>query len=276
MPRRLSTRKARIGARVRIRDYVHLRQQRRIRRAAKYLSEVFVSDHLSRKELKTDQTAIAVEQTVDYFAHHRQQTIRIALIVVAVVVLAAGIYYYRDSQHSARQLALGVALTAENAPVGAAQPNGGLSFPTDQAKQEAVGKAFGKVIADFSGSDEAYIAEYYLASLDMDNAKLDSAKKRYQDVSDHASKSYASLAKLALAQINIAENRLPDAEKLLRELIDSPTDLVSSDQATIVLAKAIGKTRPADAKKLLDPITLGKTESAKQLAVAALTELPTK
>ena len=235
-----------------------------------------MSDHLSRKELKTDQTAIAVEHTVDYFAHHRQQAIRIAVIVVAVVVLAAGVYYYRDSQHSARQLALGAALTAQNAPIGAAQPNGALSFPTDQAKQEAVGKAFGKVIADYNGSDEAYIAEYYVASLDMDTSKLDSAKKRYQDVADHASKSYASLAKLALAQLNIAENRMPDAEKLLKDLIDSPTDLVSSDEATIVLAKAIGKARPADARKLLEPIAVGKTESAKQLAVAAMSELPSK
>ena len=231
-----------------------------------------MSDHLSRKELKTDQAAVAVEHTVHYFAQHRQQVTRIAIGVVVVLLLIAGVTYFRNSQHAARELALGEALAVQSAQVGPSQPNGALAYPSEQAKTEAVNKAFNRVINDYSGSEEAYISEYYLAGLDVDAAKMDSAKKRYQDVADKAEKNYASLAKLALAQIYFAESKVADGEKIARDLVDHPTDLVSKEQATIALAKGIGPTRSAEARKLLEPIIL-KPEIG-SVAMQAMNEIP--
>jgi len=226
-----------------------------------------VSDHLTRKELKTDQVAVTVGQGVHYFTAHKQQVTRIAAIVVAVAVVAGGFYWYRSAQSTARQTALAEAFAAESTPVSVQQAGGPATFPTDQAKKEAVVKAFSKVQTEYAGSDEAYIAEYYMAGQDVDDAKMDSAKKRYQDVADHAGKNYSSLAKLALAQILFAENKNAEAEKILRDLIENPTDLVSKDQASITLAHGIIATKPEEAKKLLTPIA-SQTES-KDAPIAA-------
>lgn len=234
-----------------------------------------MAEQLSRKDLKTDKFAVEVEHTVDYLSAHRAQTIRVVIAVAVVLLLAAGVYYYRNSQHAAREQALAEALAVQAAPVGTAPPNGGPSFPSESAKQDAVTKAFNLLGSNYSGSEEAYIAEYYLAGMDVSGAKMDSAKKRYQDVADHANKNYGSLAKLALSQIDFAENRSADAEKILRDLIDNPTDLVSKEQATIVLARGIGPTRPADARKLLEPLAAAGGQVS-QIAIAALTELPAK
>ncbi len=213
-----------------------------------------MSDHLTRKELKTDQVAVTVEHGVHYFASHKQQVTKIASIVVAVAIVAGGFYWYRGAQSTARQAALAEAFAAEATPVSVQQVGGPPTFATDKAKKEAVDKAFQKVQSEFSGSDEAYVAEYYLAAIDVDDAKMDSAKKRYQDVADHAGKNYASLAKLALAQILFAENKGADAEKMLRDLMENPTDLVSKNEAAITLAHGIIATKPDEAKKLLTPI----------------------
>ena len=127
-------------------------------------------------------------------------------------------------------------------------PGGGPSFPTQAAKDAAVTKAFTKLASDYSGTEEAYIAEYYLAGKALDAGKVDDARKKYQDVADHANANYASLAKLALAQLDFAENRIAEAEALLKDLMDHPTDLVSKTQARFTYAKviAIDQTRRSE------------------------------
>ena len=81
------------------------------------------------------------------------------------------------------------------------------------------------------------MAEYYLGAKALDAGKVDDARKKYQDVADHANANYASLAKLSLAQLDFAENRTAEAENLLKDLMDHPTDLVSKTQATNPYAK---------------------------------------
>jgi hypothetical protein len=216
-----------------------------------------VASNLSRKELlKQDQFTVQVGHSVDFLGAHRKQTILYGGAALALILIAWGGFSYRTSQKAARELALGEAITLTTAPVGNQPPaNGAPSFATDGAKKDAVTKALTGLMSKYSGSDEAYIAEYYLASMDADGAKLDDARKRYQDVADHAAAGYASLARLALAQIDIAESRVTEGEALFKDLIAHPTDLVSKDQATVAYARAIGPAKPDEARKLLKPLT---------------------
>lgn len=233
--------------------------------------------HLTRKELlKQDKFAAEVGQTVDFFAVHRQKIMQYGGAAAVVALLAGGIFYYRNYQSSARQTVLGEAISLTTAPVSQApSPNGATSFLSETAKRDAVSKAFTKVAADYAGDDEGYIAEYFLAGEAVDTSRLDDARKKYQDVADHASVNYASLAKLALAQIDFTDNRSAEAEKLLRDLMDHPTDMVSKNQATFTLAKGIGQTKPDEARKLLQEIVNTKTD-ASALATTAMAELPQK
>jgi predicted negative regulator of RcsB-dependent stress response len=235
-----------------------------------------VASNLTRKELlKQDKFTVEAGHTVDYLSVHRKEAIRYGGIALALVVLVAAVFYYRSSQLAVREQILGEAITLSNAPVGQAAPTGGTNFPSQAAKDDAVTKAFTKLATDYSGSEEAFVAEYYLGSKALDAGKVDEARKKYQDVADHASANYASLAKLALAQLDFAENKTAEAEVLLKGLMDHPTDLVSKTQATFTYAKVISPTRPDEARKLLTQLA-GQQSDISQLAVTAMNDLPQK
>ena len=232
-----------------------------------------MSTHLTRKELKQDNVALKVEETFDIFTKYRPQIVRIGGAALALVVIVAGIFYYRSAQHEVRQQMLSDAIALQAAPVGQAPPNGGPSFPTEAAKKEAVSKAYNKLISEHGGSEEAYSAELALAASDADAGKMDDARKKFQDVADHAGAGFASLGKLSLAQLDFAENKTADARRILQDLQDHPTDLVSKTQAIYTLAKGLAPTQPEEARKLLNTIASGGTEVG-SIAVAALQELP--
>ncbi|HVV47401.1 MAG TPA: tetratricopeptide repeat protein, partial [Bryobacteraceae bacterium] len=174
-----------------------------------------------------------------------------------------------------RQQILGEAIALSAAPVGSPAQGGGASFPTEAAKSDAVSKAFTKLASDYSGSEEGYIAEYYLGAKALDAGKVDEARKRYQDVADHAEANYASLAKLALAQLDFAENRISEAETILKDLAAHPTDLVSKTQANYQLAKVLAVSNPEEARKIFLQIA-GEKSDASPVAVTAMNELPQK
>lgn len=235
-----------------------------------------MASNLTRKELlKQDKFTVEAEHTVNYLSLHRKEALRYGTIAAVVILIVAGVFYYRSAQHSVREQMLGEALTLSTAPVGAPQQGGGPSFPTQAAKEAATAKAFQALVTDYSGSEEAYVAEYYLAAQAMDAGKVDDARKKYQDVADHANANYASLAKLSLAQLDFAENRTSEAEALLKDLMDHPTDLVSKAQATLVYAKVIAPAKPDEARKLLQQLSTDKSEVG-QIAVTAMNELPQK
>jgi predicted negative regulator of RcsB-dependent stress response len=234
-----------------------------------------VASNLTRKELlKQDKFTVEAGHTVDYLSTHRKEVVRFGGIALALIVLVAAVFYYRSSQLSVREQALGEAIALSSAPVGA-PPTGGPSFPTQTAKDDAVNKAFTKLVSDYSGKEEAYIAEYYLGAKALDAGKVEDARKKYQDVADHAGANYASLAKLAIAQLDFAENRLPESEALLKGLMDNPTDLVSKTEATFTYARVISQTKPEEARKLLLQIASEKSDVS-QIALAAMNDLPQK
>lgn len=208
---------------------------------------------LTRKDLKTDKFALEVGQTVDYFEEHRKDIIRYGAIALVVVLIGAAVFFYRKQQHTTRQEALGQAIQMQEASVGQAAP-GMMSFPTQQAKDQATLKAFGDLAGKYSGSDEALIAEYYLGSITADQGKLAEATKHYKAVVDSGDAHYAPLAKLSLAQIYFSDGHAAEGEQLLRSMIDHPTLFVSKEQATMVLAQELAKTKPDEARKLLGPL----------------------
>jgi predicted negative regulator of RcsB-dependent stress response len=234
-----------------------------------------VASNLTRKALlKQDKFTVEAEHTVNYLSEHRKEAVRYGGIALALIVVIAAVFYYRTSQVSVREQILGEAIALSNAPVGQAAP-GGPNFPTQEAKDTAVTKAFTKLAADYNGTKEGYIAEYFLAAEALDAGKVDDARKKDQDVADHADANYASLAKLALAQLDFAENKTADAEVLLKGLMDHPTDLVSKAQATFTFANIIAPTRPEEARKLYTQLA-GEKSDVSQMALTAMGNLPQK
>src|SRR5450755_3945471 len=101
-------------------------------------------DRHTRKELKTDKFAQGVGSGFEFLAHHRGQATRWSLAVLAVVVIAGGIWFYRGHQATQRTELLAKAMQVDDASVGAAQPPR-LSFPTAEDKEKARLAAFSDV-----------------------------------------------------------------------------------------------------------------------------------
>ena len=230
---------------------------------------------LTRKDLKTDRFAQEVGHTVEYVGEHRAQIVRYGLIALAVVVVVAGGYLFRQRQHTQRQQDLAAAVRIQESPIGDASAGAALNFPTQQAKDEAAIKAFSEIAQKHSGSQEGEMASYFRASILADQGKLPEAEKMFRQVADEANANNASLAKLSLSQLLFATNRHPEGEKILRALIAKPTDYVSKEQATFSLAQGLARTNPAEARKLLEPLRTSRG-AVSQAAIQLFAELPDK
>ncbi len=234
-----------------------------------------MSDRVIRRDLGADKFTVAIENNVSFVARHRTQFIRYGIVALVVILLGAGIYFYRNSQQSIREEKLADAIQIQETNVTPGAVPGPLSFPTDEAKRDAATKAFSEVASQYNGTREGWIAEYYLGCIATDAGKLDEARKRFQSVVDSANKDYASLANLSLADLDFVQNRTSEGEKRLRDLIANPTIMVSKEQATMALAHHYATTNPAEARKLLEPLS-SQTGGVSQAAVQALGELQSR
>jgi predicted negative regulator of RcsB-dependent stress response len=208
---------------------------------------------ITRKELKSDKFAQEVGLTVTFFEEHQKEIVRYGAIVAAAGLLFAGYSYYQRKQHGVREEALTKAIQVQEAAVGPSA-NGGLSFPTQDAKDRETLRVFSDLRDKYSGSEEGEIAEYYLGAVKADQGKLAEAEKSFQEAARKGDQNYASLARLSLAQIYFADGRSDLGEKTLRELIAKPSIFVSKEQATITLARYLTLQKPAEARKLLEPL----------------------
>ena len=227
---------------------------------------------ITRKELKSDKFALEVGHGISFFEHHKSEAVKYGAIAIGVIVLTVGYTIYQRGQHNTRQQALAAAIRVQEAPVGQSG-NGGLAFPTQEAKDQESVRVFAELENKHSGSAESEIAQYYLGSIKADQGKLAEAEKLYQGVAQKGDEKYASLAKLSLAQIFFAEGRADQGEKLLRDLMANPTVFVSSEQATISLARFLAPKKPAEARKLLDPLRT-RQGTVGQAALTLLAEIP--
>lgn len=227
---------------------------------------------ITRKELKSDKFAAEVGQTVEFFTQHRTQVIRYGAIALAVVVIAAGIYFYRKHQSSVREAELAAAVRIQETLIGQTGVAGVATYPTQAEKDKHAIKAFTDLEQRYPGTEEALVARYYLGAIAADRGNLAEAEKSFKQVVDSGDKAYGPLAKLALAEICFATNRVAEGEKLLRPLLDNPSVFVSKEQASIALARGLERSRPQEARKLLEPLRTARP-AVSQTAIAALGEV---
>jgi predicted negative regulator of RcsB-dependent stress response len=227
---------------------------------------------ITRKELKTDKFALEVEHTVTFFDEHRQELVRYGGIALGVAALFAGYSIYAGRQHVAREAALAHAIEVQEAGVGGMSATGGLTFPTQEAKDKEAIKVFSDLKNKYSGSMEAEVSQYYLGSILADQGNLAQAEKSFQEAAEKGDARYAPLAKLSLAQIYFSDGRDTQGESMLRDLIAHPTVFVSSEQATITLARYLAVKKPAEARKLLEPLR-SQPGAVGQIALTILGEM---
>jgi predicted negative regulator of RcsB-dependent stress response len=233
-------------------------------------------DSKTRQKLKSDPFAKELDHSFSWVKEHTDDVKRYGPIVLGVVVVALGIYFYMRYQTSARQEAYAHAYLIDNANIGPVPDKpGGIAFPTETAKKEAQAKAFSELATKYSGTQEGAIAQMYMASDAVDKGNLASAEKLYATAVDSGPKAIAAQARLALADVYTAEGKTAEAEKILRYAVANPTVTVSKDEATIRLATLMIKDHCDEARKMLMPLRTVASATISQAAVAALGQTAT-
>jgi len=230
---------------------------------------------ITRKELKSDRFALEIEHSISFFEEHQKAIVRYGGIALLVVALIFGYNIYARNRRALREQTLARAILVRDTPLGPINPNGPPAFPTQQVKDEAINKAFSDLKAKYPGTDEAEIAEYYLAAHRADLGDLAGAEKGFQEVMQKGDEKYASLAKLALAQIYFGQGKPDAAQKILEDLMAHPTIFVSKEQASLALARGFLPIKPAEARKTLDGLR-NQTGPVGQVAISMYNELPAK
>jgi predicted negative regulator of RcsB-dependent stress response len=169
-----------------------------------------------RRHLKNDeltQFAATVTEIVD---ERRREITAIVVAVLLVGGSALGYYLWRDHVQSAAHTALADALAVEEAPVGPPanpdQPDKGLHFATDRAKEQAALTKY-KVVADgYPSTDAGIYARYREASAWMTLGSPAEAMTCYQQVIDRAGGDvYGEMARLGLAEAQAQSGQVDQA-----------------------------------------------------------------
>lgn len=231
-------------------------------------------DRQTRKDLKTDKFAEDVFDVFDWASAHKAEVVRYGAIVVAVVLIVVGVVYYNRAQAVTREEALAKALRIDDATTGDVVQPTNMHFDTDAEKDKARVQAFTDLSAKYSGTQEAAMADMYLASYAVDAGNLAEAEKRYKKVVDDGPKAYAGLARLSLAQVYASEGKMADAEKVLRDAMANPSLTVSKEHATLVLGQLLAQSNPAEAHKLIDPLRTSLRGAISRTAITDSANLP--
>jgi hypothetical protein len=200
--------------------------------------------------------------------------LRWAIIGLVAIAAISGGFWFASYKRAERQADLRAAYEVAEASVGDKASPFIKSFPTQEAKDQAVLKAMAGVASKHSGSEEGYIAEYYVATLKASRGDMASATQNFKDVAD-SSAAVAAYAKVALAQIYMDQGKKQDAEALLRGLIAKPTGLISNEQAQVELAQLLAKSDPIASKKVLDSMDYQRMLKERPAIARAMDEVRT-
>jgi TolA-binding protein len=236
----------------------------------------------TRHHLKQDAfsrvTIDAAEKTADWSVEHRSTLIISGIVVLIVLGIVIGGWYYLSAQDEKASLDLSQAirtLDAQLRPQGTpAQPDV-PSFTSAQERAAAARKQFQAIVDNYPHTRTADMAHYFLGVTAADLGDNASAERNFKQVAEVGNREVAAVAKMALASLYGQTSRTQDAAAIYQELINKPTASVSKVTAQLELAELYhNSNQPLDAKRVYETIKKENPgNEAGQLATQKLAEL---
>lgn len=236
----------------------------------------------TRHQLKQDRfskaTIQVAEKTVHWSVEHKNKVIAGAIVVIVLVTVALGGWYYLQRQDEKASVDFGKATQVLDMPVRPAGMPPQPEYPSYASTQERATEArkqFQAVIGRYPHTRSADFSHYFVGVTSAELGDNATAERELKTVAGYHKEALASLAKLALASVYRNTNRVKDAVDLYQQLIAKPTSTVSKAAAEIELAQTYESSgMTADAKKQYEQIQKDAPQSqAAQLASAKLQEL---
>jgi len=218
-----------------------------------------VSEHISRKELKTDKIHEAFEHGAEAVFSHKQVTLMVLLVILVVVAGYGGWSIYHDRATAAASAAFNEAMKAYSGHVGPAVPGepvepGEMTYPDETAKATDAAAKFTAVAEKYSSTNPGRLARYYAAlcleDLDKQNQALEELKK----LSSGGDKELASMAQYQTAVIYARSGKVDEAAKVFRALADKPSAFVPRPLSLLELAGVLRQTNPKEAANVYQQI----------------------
>ncbi len=202
-----------------------------------------MSDRLSRKEIKRDEFAEAVQSG---FVSLREHAPKLVVAGLAILLLVLGIFayrYYAASREAKAGMALDRALEVYSALIDADAPTPddpkSPTFASREARGERAAELFTEVREDFGGTDNANIALAYLGRLAADSGDLEGARKSWQGFIEDVPKGLLSASvRMDLARLDIADGRGEEVASRFDAMLASSDSALPEDVILFQLASA--------------------------------------
>ncbi len=213
----------------------------------------------SLKEDRFSKTTIKVaESTVDWTVEHQNKLIVGALVLIVLVALGFGGWYYTNSQDEKASLDFGAATRTLEMPVrpaGVPAQPGYDSFASTQERATAARKQFQAIVDSYPHTKTAEMSRYFVGLTSSQLGDNTTAERNLQQVAGSSKKDLAALAKFALASVYQSENKDTQAVELYKQLMDKPTGTISKATAQITLADFYeNHQKPDEAKRIYEQI----------------------
>jgi hypothetical protein len=218
-----------------------------------------VSEHISRKELKTDRIHDAFEHGAEALFSHKQVTLVVLLVILVIVAGYGGWSIYHDRKTEAASAALSDAMKAYSGHVGPPIPGEPLdpaemTYPDETAKALDAGRKFAAVADKYPSTNPGQTARYYLALCLEDQDKQNQALEELKKITSSSDKELAAMAQYQIAVIDARTGKTDEAVKMFRALADKPSTLVPRPLALLELASALRQTNPKEAANVYQQI----------------------
>ncbi|MGB8540781.1 MAG: tetratricopeptide repeat protein [Candidatus Acidiferrales bacterium] len=216
-----------------------------------------MAQHLSRKELKTDEVRDTLAHGADFVFSHQGITF---LIVIVGVVVALGVFgwkTYAERQTVKAAAAYDDAMKVFDARIRSPlepQQQGELTYTDEKNKYTESVRKFEDVAKRYPRTRPGQLAVYYEAISQERLSNNDAAKKLLQNLADSGDEDFAAMARFELAQLDDRLGQGDEAVNLYKKLIAKPAILVPKPVVMLALAQHYTASNPAEASKLFAQI----------------------
>ncbi|HEX8255379.1 MAG TPA: tetratricopeptide repeat protein [Thermoanaerobaculia bacterium] len=200
-------------------------------------------DRQHRHDLKHDKFVDEIGVLSSKARANQRLLLAIAGSIVAIALIAYGVYFFRSNREQNAQQALATAIETFDAPIGdapAGQPvPAGPRFKTEPERTAAAEKQFKDVQAQFSGSDASDVAGLYLARIAMNRGDAATARKALEEfVDDHDDHILVGTARYSLYQLRLENGEAAQVVNELQGEVDKTDAALPQDAMLALLAQA--------------------------------------
>ena len=201
-------------------------------------------DRQHRHDLKHDKFVDEIGALSSRARENQRLLLMVAGGIVAVALIAWGIYFYRSNRETKAQALLAPAIetmeaTVEETPNPNQPPATGQVFKSEEARNTAAEKQFREVQAKYSGTDASDVAGLYLARMTASKGDAAAAKKMLAEfIDDHEGTILANTARFSLYQLRIDSGESAQVVAEVNGELSKSEPVLPGDSLLVLLAHA--------------------------------------